>query len=122
MSKCPRCGYMVRSTPRNLDQNALSHVWYPQIAAFMHLETIEAKAYCKLRFGVPILRAESEDFRRRYDALIKGRFTYEEKLELMEWFPVTSLMSKGQMSRYMSDVQQHFGAQGLILESLTEAA
>ena len=117
MNKCPKCGF---SNPRNLDQNGLSHVWYLQIGDFMGTNAADAKAYCKLWFGVPILRGEAPEFRDRYDKLIKGRMTYEEKLEIMHWLPISSLMSKGQFARYMGDIQHHFAEQGLVLASINE--
>ena len=44
--------------PRTVDQNALSHVWYDQVARELGEDTeLQVKAYCKLHFGVPILRA-----------------------------------------------------------------
>ena len=117
MSKpCPRCGF---TNPRSTEANALSHVWYLMIADFMNLSALQAKAYCKLRMGVPILRAESVEFCQKYDRLLKP-LPYEIKLELMEWFPVSSLMTRGQMNRYMGDVQHHFAEQGLVLESENE--
>ena len=117
MIRCPKCGF---SNPRNLDQNGLSHIWYLQIGDFMGTNAADAKAYCKLQFAVPILRGESEEFRKRYDTLIKDRFSYEEKLELMHWTPATSLMSKGQFARYLNDVQSAFAEQGLVLQSINE--
>ena len=117
MSKpCPRCGF---TNPRSNDANALSHVWYLLVADFMGLTPIRAKAYCKLHLGVPIMRAESEDFREKYDRLLKP-LPYEIKLELMQWIPCTSLMTVGQMNRYMGDVQHHFAEQELVLESINE--
>lgn len=120
--KCPRCGYNVHVQPRNLEQNALAAVWYAQISK----ETgegspMDVKQECKLRFGIPILRAESEEFRLKYDRLIKP-LPYETKLELMEWFPVTSLMTVGQFSRYMGDVQHHYAQRGIVLESINEVS
>lgn len=118
MSACPKCGY--EAPRRNLEQNALAAVWYPLIGDFMNVSPIEAKAYCKLQFAVPILRGESQEFRETYDRLVKSRFTYEEKLKLMEWLPASSLLTKGQFSRYMNDIQVHFAEQGLSLESINE--
>src|SRR5690606_14508197 len=78
---------------RTLDQNAIAHVWYSQVARELREDDESGvKAYCKLHFGVPILRGESDEFREKYDRLIKP-MRYDEKLELMEWFPVTSLMT-----------------------------
>lgn len=101
---------------RSIDQNSQGHVWYVQIAKEIGDTPENVKAECKLRFGVPILRADSEQFRSQYDRLIKGRFSYEEKLELMKWFPVTSLMSKVQKSWYLEQVQAEYAKQGIQLE------
>jgi hypothetical protein len=106
---------------RSLDANAVTHVWYGQIARELGDTTAAAvHAECKLMHGVPILRAEDADFRAMYDRLFKGRFTYAEKLEIMERcdFPVTRLMTTDQMNRYR-DAVQHAYAEGnprIILE------
>jgi len=98
---------------RSVPQNSKAHAWYNQIDKQLNTPVGETKCHCKLYYGVPILRAEDEQFARGYDELIKHRFTVEEKLRLMEWFPVTSLMSKSQKARYMETIQtvyaQHFG-------------
>lgn len=107
----------VTTDKRTLDQNAMSHVWYGQIAKAMEVSTGYAKCYCKLHFGVPILRAEDERFRALYDKVIKHGLTYVEKLEAMRILPVTSRMNKDQKGRYLSAVQVHFSEQGIYLEA-----
>ena len=37
-----------------------------------------------------------------YDSALKA-LTYEQKREVMGYFPVTSLMSKGQLSKYLDE-------------------
>jgi ATP phosphoribosyltransferase len=102
---------------RSLDQNALAHTWYEQIAEELReYSAHEVKRECKLVYGVPMLRAESEDFRSQYDGLIKDRFSYEEKLQMMDFFPVTSLMTTDQTSRYLDKVQEAYAKRGVILE------
>jgi hypothetical protein len=101
---------------RTLDQNAIAHVWYSQVARELREDDEGGvKAYCKLHFGVPILRGESDEFREKYDRLIKP-MRYDEKLELMEWFPVTSLMTTPQLSKYLEKVQAHYQGRGVWLE------
>ena len=108
---------------RSLDQNALSHVWYGEISKqCKEFSTDEARRFCKLQFGVPILRSESEPFRERWDRLVKPRFLYAEKLELMAWFPVTSLMGKTQMTQYLEAMQKHWAARGVVLMGLEHGA
>lgn len=97
------------SKPRSLSQNSLAAVWYEQIARELGEDTPEGvKAECKLRFAVPILRAEEEDFRLMYDGAIKGVLSYEQKLAVMRFLPATSLMNTDQLSRYLQDVQKGY--------------
>ena len=67
---------------RSQEQNRLSHAWYAQVAAELREDTpAGVKGFCKLHFGVPILRGESEEFCDIYDRLIKPQ-TYEWKIEI----------------------------------------
>lgn len=94
---------------RSLDYNALSHCWYIQVANELREDDAAGvKAFCKLHFGVPILRAEDEDFREFYDTAMKHALTYEQKLKAMRYVPVTSLMTQQQFDRYAHDVQDHY--------------
>ena len=108
---------ILRAKKRSLDQNALAAVWYEQMAREDRQDDkLGHKCYCKLHHAVPILRAEDAEFRERYDSLILRRFSYEEKLELMRWFPVTSLMSVDQLSRYLEAVRDDYMRRSVILE------
>ena len=101
---------------RSLDQNAIAHAWYSQVARELREDTeAQVKAQAKLWFGVPILRAGDEDFRKKYDQCVKP-LDYEQKLALMEWFPVTSLMTTPQMSEYLEKMQAHYASKGVRLE------
>lgn len=99
---------LTDAKPRSNDQNSLSHHWYAQIAMELGDRTEQqVKRECKLRFGVPILRADDEGFRELYDARIKP-LSYEAKVDLMELIPVTSLMDTGQLSRYLEAMQKAY--------------
>ena len=101
---------------RSLPQNALTHVWYEQIARELREDdALGWKCYCKLHHGVPILRAEDDEFRQTYDSTIKG-MGYEQKLRVMRLFPVTSLMTRDQLSKYAEAVREDFAARGVFLE------
>ena len=98
---------------RSLDQNAISHALYSQIASSLEDQTVqEVRSECKLRHGVPILRAASETFRETYDKVIKPH-DFETKLKIMEWLPVTSLMDKAQFSEYLDTVIREYSKQGV---------
>ncbi len=108
--------------PRSIDQNSISHAWYSQIAAELREDDeLGWKCYCKLHHGVPILRAGDEEFRGVYDKAIKS-LTYEQKLGVMRILPVTSLMTKPQLSAYLEAVQADFLARGVALEFPQERA
>lgn len=101
---------------RSLDQNAISHAWYEQVARELREYTaLEVKGFCKLHFGVPILRLADDDFRAKYDRAVKP-MAYEDKLTLMEWFPVTSLMTTPQLSQYLEAMQKHYSSHGVWLQ------
>ena len=50
------------------------------------------------------------------DLLNDLALAYEDKLILMEWFPVTSLMTTPQLSQYLESVQRHYQRLGVWLE------
>lgn len=111
-------GWVVRvgPPPRTLAQNAGTHVLYEIIAhALPEDDALGWKCYCKLHHGIPILRAEDDQFRETYDSAIKG-LPYEKKLSLMRYLPVTSLMDKRQINKYIEAMQADFGPRGVILE------
>lgn len=101
---------------RSIDQNSISHAWYEQLARELREDdAIGWKCYCKLHHGVPILRAEDAEFREAYDATIKG-MTYEKKLKAMRLLPVSSLMTKEQLSKYLVEIQADFACKNVRLE------
>jgi hypothetical protein len=103
---------------RTVEQNRLQRMWLLEAAEQLGDETPEQKrAYCKLHFGVPILRAESEEFTEAYDKYIRP-LSYEAKLAFMSVpldFPVTRLMTTRQTHEYLEQMRQHFAGLGVTL-------
>lgn len=111
-------GWQVRfqQPPRTGAQNAGTHVLYEIIANILREDDAAGwKCYCKLHHGVPILRAEDPQFREAYDSAIKP-LSYERKLLVMRYWPVTSLMDKDQIGRYITALQTDFEPRGVNLE------
>lgn len=109
----------IHEAGRSLEANALSHVWYGEIGKRdPEHNAITARRFAKLHFGVVILRSESEEFRAAWDRMIKPRLSYEEKLDLMDWWPVTSLMDRAQMRQYLTAMQDHWYLRGVMLMGL----
>lgn len=102
---------------RSLQQNRLAFQWCMDAEGQGDQTAPEYRAYCKLHFGVPILRAESEKFREQYDRIVRP-LPYEQKLALMLEpidFPVTRLMTVKQKTRYLDAIYQHFRGLGFEL-------
>lgn len=103
---------------RSSEQNRLQMQWVKEIAEQRgDMAPEDVRAECKLQFGVPILRHESEAFREAYDRLIKP-MPYPTKLALMREpfdFAVTRLMTTKQIAAYLDAIHAHFTALGIIL-------
>lgn len=103
---------------RSARQNRLNRQWMLDIAGQLDGWTAEeARGYCKLHFGIGILKAENDDFARNYDELVKP-LPYEAKLKLMMVpfdFGVTRLMTVKQQTAYLDLVHRHFSEQGVVL-------
>lgn len=115
--KLPITVTWTQGAPRSTAQNRLAQRWFTDIATQLGDQTHEdVRAECKLRFGVPILRAENEAFRLSYDRVLKA-LPYEQKLEAIKAFdmPVTRLMNIKQMTAFMDEMQRHWSAQGVRL-------
>lgn len=100
---------------RSIKQNAVMHGWFGQVARKLREDNARGvKRFCKLHFGVPILRAEDDDFRAAYDRVIKP-LPYADKLVAMDILPVTSVMTTIQLDACMTDIQDHYAKQGVVL-------
>ena len=102
---------------RTLAQNKLQRQWMKEIGAQMGVTPEEARGYCKLRFGVPILREDSEVFRVKYDEVLKP-LSYPDKIKLMMEpldLPVTRLMTIKQKAEYLDRIHQSFSELGYTL-------
>lgn len=94
--------------PRTASQNALIYAAYGQVSREIGEQSVaEVRRESKLILGVPILRAEDEEFRVAYDATIKT-LTYPQKLQAMDYWPVTSRMNTDQLTRYYAAMQKQY--------------
>jgi hypothetical protein len=101
--------------PRSLSQNALQWQWAGESSQQRPGMTArEVQAEWKLVFGVPILCAENDGFAAAW-ANIDRKLSYEEKLELMNYFSVTSLMTSKQLSSFLDEVYRFNVERGIEL-------
>ena len=116
-SRFPLTVTITQGAARSDLQNRLAQRWFTDIARQLGDQTHdEVRAECKLRIGVPILRAENEAFRQSYDATIRP-LSYAAKLEAMRVLdlPVTRLMTVKQMTAFMDAMQREWSAKGIRL-------
>lgn len=111
---------------RTLDQNALWFALYQRISEMTPIGLVDdARRYCKLHFGVPIMRRDDAGFRDAWNRMLLN-LTYEEKLHLMgecallgpDGFPVTRLFDRKQGIEYTDRIVDEFAARGVVLDDL----
>lgn len=111
---------------RTLDQNGLWFGMYTRIAEMTQIGAADdARRYCKLHFGVPIMRRDCEGFRDGWNRMFL-HLTYEEKLALMgdcptlgpDGFPVTRLFDRKQGIEYTDRIAAEFIAKGVFFDDL----
>jgi len=98
---------------RSLKQNRLSFMWYRlRGEATGHGKDYE-RGLCKLIYGIPILR-ERKEFNEFYEAALDN-LDYRQKLDSMEFVPVTSLMTTREFAVYLTIVDQESASIGIVL-------
>ena len=108
---------LAKGAPRSIEQNQTQRMWMLEAEQQGDQTAEEYRAYCKLHFGVPILKAENEDFRAGYCRVIQP-LDYGLKLLAMAEplsFPVTSLMTTKQKTKYLDKIREHFEGLGFQL-------
>jgi len=96
-----------KGLPRTNDQNKLQRKWCLEAEADGQYTAEEYRGMCKLYIGVPIMRNEDDDFREKYDELIRDRFTIEQKLAFMMVpidLAVTRIMNTKQKAKYLDQM------------------
>ena len=108
---------------RSLEQNKLQRLWCMEAAEQLGDRTAEEiRGFCKLHYGVPIMRDGHDDFRETYDRLIKP-LPYETKLAFMMEpldFPITRLMTVGEKSQYLDAMHKGLSELGVKLTEPSE--
>jgi hypothetical protein len=121
--KLPFVVSVAKGEKRSDRQNRTQRLWMREAEEQGDMTAEEYRGLCKLTCGVPILRAENEHFRERYDAVVKP-LPYEQKLAIMQEpldMPVTRLFTTDQHTRYLDVVYRMLSEQGIVLTLPEEA-
>jgi hypothetical protein len=105
---------IIPGMDRSMDQNAMCFELYTHIADWFYGKDVDlARAECKLDIGLPILRRDDEHLNdlcgRTIDLLSR-----EDQLAFIKTMSVTSDMSRGQATEYISRVMDTFSERGLL--------
>ena len=99
-----------KGADRTVNQNKLQRMWINEAVEQLGDRTAEElRGYLKLTIGVPIMRASSEEFREKYDRLIKP-LPYETKIAYMMEpldLPITRLMTTKEKTDYLDQMHHH---------------
>jgi len=120
LTRDKRLGISDWDKARGLSSNALSWVWYKEIGDFIGMTTDEVHSNCKIQFGLPILFSRKDDYVYDVAELLESIQFWQMPLE-MQWrkikaIAITSKFKTKEMSRYLEDIQNFYGVQGLNLE------
>jgi len=103
---------------RSANQNRLYYKLLEELAKQGDSSFNEYRAISKLEIGVPIMRKD-EDFRKKYDSIVR-HLPYETKIGLMLMdFPVTSLMTVEQMQSFIDNFYAYWANKGYVLSECT---
>tara|TARA_R110002153_G_scaffold163941_2_gene316472 strand:+ start:1853 stop:2272 length:420 start_codon:yes stop_codon:yes gene_type:complete len=98
---------------RSLNQNALLHKWFGEIAKQTHSTADQVKRECKFYQGCPILMAEDPQFVAFLSHL--KSLTIEQKIAAMDYISVTSVMTTKQLGAMCDAVEAKYLPQGVRL-------
>lgn len=98
---------------RSLKQNRLAFLWYGIRGGATNEGRLAQRKFCKFYYGVPILR-EDKDFNNFYCTAVAA-LSYEQRLDAMEFVPVTSLMTTRQFAEYLEEIDRQSALQGVVL-------
>lgn len=103
---------------RSTEQNRLMNLWYTEISQQLgDRKPQDVRAYCKLKYGVPILYADSEMFRDTWDRIFRP-MPVDQRLEIMLppiELAITSVMNTKQEAAYLDAMQQFAAEIGVVL-------
>ena len=101
---------------RSYDQNRLQFLWAAEVAAHSGDVTArEVQLEWKMRFAAPILIEEDMKFAALW-ARADRVLNYAEKMEWVEFVPISSLLTKKGFARYLDDILRYYaGVEGIKL-------
>lgn len=98
--------HIEKGAKRSTEQERMHRLWMRELEEQGDHTAEEYRGFCKLWFGVRLMKYQSEKWAEAYDRIVKP-LDYEQKLALMMEpisYPLTSLMTSKTFTRYLDDV------------------
>ena len=105
---------IVDAGDRSLAANRLAFAWYKSIGKQTGDDSHWVRCFCKLTFGVPILCEHNDDFS-DWCGHVLYKMSYPTQIDSMVWIEVTRLFTVKQFTQYLTDIEHHYGSEGISL-------
>ena len=109
-----------RGKKRSTTANAQIHLWFGQIAKhYGDRSALEVKCFCKDAIGLPILSdspTHGDKLSFFLSELNYYKHTYENKMKLIQFIPVTSEMSASEIKMFMEQMIFYWADLGIHIE------
>lgn len=104
---------------RSLPANALQQAWIREVADWQGVTEKYVRNYVKAELALPILLEDDTDIAKKIKYTL-GKINYDlmtpaQRIEVMDMFNVTSILSTKQHNRFRDQMQRHYQDAGLNL-------
>lgn len=113
---------VTKGKPRSVESNRLQRLWLKEAAEQLEGHDAEdIRGYCKLAFGVPILRRDDEAYDHEWKTLMAPK-SHQEQLALMRMpfdLAVTRKFTRKQHTEFLDRMSQFLIERGVVLTEPT---
>ena len=101
---------------RSIISNSLQFHWYVELQTQGDQTASEYRNYCKYHFGLALRAANDDYFAEKMREIMRSN-VYEDRLKIMEFIDVTSTFNRETMSKYLTEIKNHYEPKGYVLTS-----
>jgi hypothetical protein len=105
----------IHEPKRTLSQNSLLHMWFGEVAKQDDETPDEIKLDWKAHFGVPMLRAEDQEFAAFYEDLKQTVPDPEKRRKSLRYVSISSIMTTSQLRRSSNSFEREYRERGFRL-------
>ena len=122
-AELPMTVNVKKGIKRTDEQNSLVHVWFEEIARHERfgMSFYDVKAHCNLTYGLPILMRDDPEWASCFGYIFEA-LSKPAKLKAIRVLdiPFTRRMQVKQLSEYMTQMEQDYAEEGVLLTVKSE--